>query len=64
MKITKMQGVALTIGKGGIAIILGDNEQMALRLMQLLNAETEDDLTMFDEDVAFSMVDAEDEEEY
>ena len=48
MKAIKMVNIALVTGRGSMGTILGTDERMALRLMQLLNAETEEDISIYE----------------
>ena len=58
MKPYRMNGVAMMRGNGDLTIIFGDDERMIMRMMQLLQADTEEDVMIFE------MVDSEDYEEY
>ncbi len=48
MKVINMEGVVLVVGRGGLTVALGENETMILRMMQLMNAEDESDISLYE----------------
>jgi len=48
MKVVEMNEVALVITKGQVAVIIGDDPFATMRLMQLFNAEDEEDVLIFE----------------
>ncbi len=51
MKPIKMGTTVLIVGRGGMSVIMGDDERVALRIMQMMEAEDDGDISLYEEDL-------------